>query len=758
MIPEEALLMAGAHLAVLPIGAGTKWPPFKEWQHRATDDVEMFDEWWPNGSNAGVGWKMGVQPDGRWLFAIDVDVNKGGKSSLQDLIREFGLRDEFAGTVTARTGGGGFHFVFELPPDPAVVPTNLSKLRDGLDIRAENGQIVVAPSRHMETGVAYAWVDGKAPWQISPSVASPKVMTMMAALLKPSPPLASVTPINAVERSRDRHPSAGLSPADWVRLRWDFSTFLVKYAWSHLGGESWRRPGKTDRGSSAELKNSGEGPLNIFTTEIPVEVARLGKLDRSGQCVSITLFDLIAAYEFGGDRQACARWVAQDPQFVAERAPLRVSSPESAVEPVVPSAALNLPAGFWGQRPFLGQVFETARASMASPDALLVATLARISALIPPAYKLPAVIGSLMGLDFMGCVVAETSGGKGLATGVARRLVPAPDDDLDRAAVMMDVPVGSGEGLVQAFMVPEVDVETGKPTGRQRVGKQGLHFTIDEGMALIAQGGREGATILATMCSAWSGEALGQLNARKETRRVIPPGKVRVAAVMNMQVSNAWRLFEPTVAALGFTGRVVFASAHDPSSAADFDREFTAPGPLDLPEWPGYSLGVVELSYDAAIRREIRASRQGVLDLSSSIDMLRSQYLLARCKLAAILAMIEDRRDVSQDDWALGGDILNMSSAMLDHLLEVRRTAIRDQRHSQGETRGEIESVAEDVKARRAVARVAALVLSKLNEPQTLGALRRGLAGRDRDHLRAALDRLGSDGLIVELDDVVRKA
>jgi hypothetical protein len=341
---------------------------------------------------------------------------------------------------------------------------------------------------------------------------------------------------------------------------------------------------------------------------------------------------------------------------------------------------------------------------------------------------------------------------------VARRLIPAPEENLDEAMVMMDVPVGSGEGLVQAFMVPDVDVETGKANGKQRVGKQALHFTVDEGVALIAQGGREGATILATMCSAWSGEALGQMNARKETRRVIPPGKVRVAAVMNMQTSNAWRLFEPQVAALGFTGRVVFASAHDPSSVADFDRDIEWPGVLTLPSWAAYTLHVKELTYDPAIRGEIRQARQGVLDLTSSIDMLRSQYLLARCKLAGILAFVEDRQHVSNSDWDLAGQILDASSRLLDHLLDCRRKAVQDQRHSRGEAQGEVESVAGDVVYRRAIARVAALMLTKLKEPMTTSALRQAVPYRDREpHFDGALDRLVTDGVVVVLDGLVKK-
>jgi hypothetical protein len=571
-----------------------------------------------------------------------------------------------------------------------------------------------------------------------------------------------LTLLQPVERSIERHPSVprptpsgeNVENADWLRGRWDWSQVLEAQGYNLVketnGVLFFRHPTATSEWSCTV--DAPDGRMNAYSTNMP-SALRPAQINRDGS-VSWSPYDWYVVSRHAGSYSAATSAINR------KRGAVGVS-PERALEPTPATGdatPLNLPIEFWAQRPFLTHIRQAARATMTSPDALLVASLARISALIPPAYKLPAVIGTLMGLDFMGCVVAETSGGKGMATGVARRLIPAPNDNIDEADVMMDVPVGSGEGLVQAFMVPDIDLTTGKAKSNQVLGKQALHFTVDEGVALIAQGGREGATILATMCSAWSGEALGQMNARKETRRVIPPGKVRVAAVMNMQTSNAWRLFEPAVAALGFTGRVVFASAHDPSSADDFDSDIEWPGVLVLPQWSAYTVGIKELTYDPTIRSEIRRARQGVLDLSSSIDMLRSQYLLARCKLAGLLAFVEDRQHVSNHDWLLAGDILNASSRLLDHLLECRRTAVRDQRHSRGEAQGEVESIAEDVKDRRAIARVAALMLTKLKEPLTTSALRQAIPYRDRDpYFEAALERLVTDGVVVVLDGAVRK-
>ena len=407
--------MADHALRVVPIGVGQKHPPIERWQELATSDVEVHESWWGPHPEWGVGWKMGAQDDGRWLFAIDVDTKKGGVESFKALIAEYGLAEEFKATCTARTGNDGFHFVFELPDDPPIVPTNRSKLRAGIDVRAEGGQIVVAPSLHPTTKRAYAWESGKAPWQLDPQVASARLMRMVADLQAP----VTLVLVDELSSSVARHPSQfGMSPADFVHHCWDFATFLNKHGWVHLGGERWRRPDKSDRGASAMLKGEGLGPLNVFTTEIPAVLERLGKLDASGQCISLTLFNFIAGYEHGGDTSALSRRVLSDPAYVAQLPTQQQATPRRA-ETAPPAAtvddtpALNLADGFWEARPVLAHIRQAAWSAGCSPDALFVQALARVATFVHPCFKLPGVEQGLIGkhqtLDFLGCVVAETS-------------------------------------------------------------------------------------------------------------------------------------------------------------------------------------------------------------------------------------------------------------------------------------------------------------------------------------------------------------
>lgn len=94
------------------------------------------------------------------VIAIDVDVKPGknGAQSLDELVQRLGLHpDTFMNTAFAVTGSGGFHFLFAAPTDGEPIRNSQSALGPFLDVRGENGYILVAPSVHKRTGQAYRW-------------------------------------------------------------------------------------------------------------------------------------------------------------------------------------------------------------------------------------------------------------------------------------------------------------------------------------------------------------------------------------------------------------------------------------------------------------------------------------------------------------------------------------------------------------------------------------------------------------------------
>jgi hypothetical protein len=117
---DHAIAYAAAGIRVLPIKPGQKRPPMNSWQHAATIDPKTIHNWW-NGlyKDNGVGLAMGEQPDGRHLFALDIDEHDpaaSGSDTLAELeriqpvrlgrrLRPVGTADRCGTGLAARAGG-----------------------------------------------------------------------------------------------------------------------------------------------------------------------------------------------------------------------------------------------------------------------------------------------------------------------------------------------------------------------------------------------------------------------------------------------------------------------------------------------------------------------------------------------------------------------------------------------------------------------------------------------------------------------------
>jgi P4 family phage/plasmid primase-like protien len=112
-----------------------------------TLDTDLVREWWTRWPDASIGVPTG---DSTGFIVVDEDPRHGGTESLAALTAEFGPLPD--GPV-ARTGGGGRHFLLQYP---GGLVSNTVGFRPGLDLRAEGGYIVVAPSPH-PSGNCYAW-------------------------------------------------------------------------------------------------------------------------------------------------------------------------------------------------------------------------------------------------------------------------------------------------------------------------------------------------------------------------------------------------------------------------------------------------------------------------------------------------------------------------------------------------------------------------------------------------------------------------
>lgn len=124
----------------------------------ASDREAVIQTWWQQWPIANIGIPTGGR---NGLIVLDVDPRHNGLASLDTLQQRYGALPT---TLSASTGGGGKHYFFAHPGGDVL----LRSLNDldglsGIDIKADGGYIVAAPSLHA-SGAYYAWdtTDGTA--------------------------------------------------------------------------------------------------------------------------------------------------------------------------------------------------------------------------------------------------------------------------------------------------------------------------------------------------------------------------------------------------------------------------------------------------------------------------------------------------------------------------------------------------------------------------------------------------------------------
>jgi putative DNA primase/helicase len=91
------------------------------------------------------------------VLVLDIDPRNGGGKTLAGLEKELGPLPE---TVTAFSGGGGYHLLFQHPPFAVRKDSNGSILGPGIDILVDGSIMIAPPSRHV-SGKKYRWAGNR---------------------------------------------------------------------------------------------------------------------------------------------------------------------------------------------------------------------------------------------------------------------------------------------------------------------------------------------------------------------------------------------------------------------------------------------------------------------------------------------------------------------------------------------------------------------------------------------------------------------
>lgn len=405
---------------------------------------------------------------------------------------------------------------------------------------------------------------------------------------------------------------------------------------------------------------------------------------------------------------------------------------EAEQQPAIPA----IPDNFWDSKPYLTAIYETAHARLCSPWSVLGCCIARVLAATPPWITLPPFIGGRGSLNTFIAIVGHSGQGKGSSEAVAELLIP-----LDPS--IAELPAGSGEGLAHSYVhrAGPKEKDDAEPGGIVR-DRTSCLFSIPEVDTLTAVGGRQGATIMSKLRSAYSGEEIGFSYADPSKRLLVGKHQYRLSLILGVQASRARPLLDD--AAGGTPQRFVWLPANDTAIGSVDGSEHP---PIDYARWGAYR-GDVTIPDTA--KQTIRQSR---IDRARGVgNALDGHTLFTQEKVMVALCALDGRTEPDELDWYLASVVMAKSDAVRAEVSAELSEETQREAVARGEAMGISRAVSDDAAADWKVSRVAAAVVRALGRkgPSLSSAeALRSLTSRDRGVFTEAVEMLARDGRVV---------
>jgi len=416
--------------------------------------------------------------------------------------------------------------------------------------------------------------------------------------------------------------------------------------------------------------------------------------------------------------------------------------------------SVSIPETFWNARPIFQEIRSASHRSIASADMVLGCVLARVATLIHPTIRIPNFAARAGGsFNFFTAIIGYSGLSKSSAQDTAEQLIPNPNDE----RIIFDAPIGSGEGFIEAFLGTMEIQDEGKkkPRIERTQTRDSVLFKLDEGEQFAALGDRKGSTLPATIRSAWVGQTLGQSNASQETKRILPAHKYRSSLIIAFQPELTEHLLTQQNA--GTPQRFYWVNSVDPSLTVGkvSDRKPLEPLKWDRPMYrPDRNNIITEqtLDIDQSILDELEIKQSGkVSGTIKQIDETESHRDLLMMKIAALLAILDSRMNITREDWDLAGILADTSASVWRYCAIINKTKHETKakasivRHIDREI--QTDSAKHKSTLQRTAKTASKFVHQRYPTPQTRRDITRSIASRDLhivssdEILQAALDQ-----------------
>ncbi len=325
--------------------------------------------------------------------------------------------------------------------------------------------------------------------------------------------------------------------------------------------------------------------------------------------------------------------------------------------------AARAEAAFWGQRPVLMRIQQFAAMRRANPYAVLGGVSRRAIALVSPRVQLPPIIGHPASVNLYTASVGRSGQGKDIANGVAAQAVRFLNPD---GTTLDDPPspgIGSGEGLARYFL--------GHGNGEE-LAHVAANVEVNEVGTLVALADRKGGTLVGELLKGFTGQALGFNNAQRATTTFVPAHSYRLCLGISAQPENA-RFFLDREKD-GLPQRFLWLPIINPYARPPGTEppEEVMPAEVVVPVFPTVITGTPYfIGVPASIRASIENFRYQVEIGSPAVDPLDGHLMLLRLKVAFALAVLDERRDIIEDDWRIARQLIEVSNRVRAEMKQV---------------------------------------------------------------------------------------